>query len=187
MVNCRYVSKVGRHYWMVWSITVSAQHYHRFQLSLTEEEYNAGLQTAKASHRDVKPICETCGQAFEDPHPAIGVSPIWNTEDGKLHPGDIFWADYLHWIDDQGAKHCPYWDNCTDPRGHLAVVMPDNTQWDSSGRAANCANPQDRQHRCWILTGEPPNVTVTGSGCGGSYSIQSPGWHGHLINGTLVA
>lgn len=79
-----------------------------------------------------------------------------------------------------------YWDNKTDD--HLCVRLPDGTDWCVDSRCNNCTLPDDRLHRCWVRAGEPPTVTVGKSGvtcAAGAGSIQSPGWHGFLVNGVL--
>lgn len=110
---------------------------------------------------------------------SMGPRDIYNTEDGKIHPGDMFW------VKDFSAE-CSYWDNC--PGQHLTVMLPDEHIWDIDSRAGNCARPSDRLHRCWQRSGEPPNITV-GKGElweNGGGSIQTSGWHGYLRNGMLV-
>jgi len=70
------------------------------------------------------------------------------------------------------------------------VILPNGIPWDIDSRAGNCALKDDRLHRCWVRTGEPPDVTVGKSGgptcAAGAGSIQGGDWHGFLRNGELV-
>ena len=69
----------------------------------------------------------------------------------------------------------------------LVVILPVNGhQWYVDSIASNCPE-KDRPHNCWTRTGTPPDVTV-GKGackCDGAGSIRSPGYHGHLVDGTF--
>lgn len=133
-------------------------------------------------------VCKDCGQAFIGALSSSNVTE-WDTEDGKLHPGDAWFVDYFH----DGYKHlyCP-WDNCNDPRGHLHVMLPDGHMWNVDGRASNCTMKDDKTHRCWVRHGEPPNLHVDKKGhtcSAGAGSILSPlegHWHGFLHNGELI-
>lgn len=64
------------------------------------------------------------------------------------------------------------------------------------GVASNCDKKDDRDHRCWIRHGTPPNITVNKdvinqpasalTTCNaGAGSIQTSNWHGMLQNGEL--
>ena len=95
-------------------------------------------------------------------------------------PAGAMW--YAAWLDrmqvPQG-KHC------------LAVKTPGG-EWLVDSQASNCTMKDDfrqERHHCWILHGEPPNVTANkqgGSTCGaGAGSIQVGNYHGFLRNGFL--
>ena len=89
--------------------------------------------------------------------------------------GAMWYADWMPWRGEDG--HC------------LIVVLPDGFHWDVDGRASNCGNPQDKEHKCWVRHGIPPTVTVdkNGNTCNaGGGSIGTPNWHGFLRNGYLV-
>lgn len=103
----------------------------------------------------------------------------WNTEDGtNKHPGDMYWADWCHF--GENNDKCNYWDDCHDPRGHLIVVLPNGTAFDTMSIASNCCSAKQKTgHRCWTMTGEAPNITLTPS-------ILNGNWHGYLRNGELV-
>lgn len=82
------------------------------------------------------------------------------------------------------------WDNETEP--HLLVRCPNGEStrdWDIDSRCSNCGKPEDRLHRCWVRSGEPPVLTVSkgpGTSCdAGHGSILLPHWHGMLENGVL--
>lgn len=128
-----------------------------------------------------------CGRPFEESDEwQIFIDRMYRrTDTGEQFPlreapvGSMWWAEWL-------PKHF-YWDNKEDD--HLMVMLPDKTQWNVDSRANNCTMPDDRTHRCWVRTGEPPMVTAGKSGhtcAAGAGSIASPGWHGFLTNGELV-
>lgn len=107
-------------------------------------------------------------------------------EPAPLEPGDMYW-----FIEHESGK-CSYWDNC-DGR-HLFVTLPAKSPggWyythDLTARVANCSMPEDRIHRCRIIIGEPPKVTLK-AGCSVGHSIGFP-WpqmefHGFLVDGVL--
>jgi hypothetical protein len=55
-------------------------------------------------------------------------------------------------------------------------------------RASNCTLPNDREHKCWIRHGTPPDLTVDKNGktcAAGAGSIQLGNYHGFLRNGHL--
>jgi len=186
---CRLVEPVGHTYHAGWHWEDGADHEHRSEVEIDEATYSLGLDGVHAKLRAEGRVapCETCGRMPPEDLPFgqwMGCRKVWGTEDGKLHPGDMFWAPWLH----HDGK-CLYWDNCDDPRGHLIVVLPNGHQWDVDSRASNCTMPEDRTHRCWVRTGEPPNVTAGKSGhtcAAGAGSILSGDYHGFLQNGVLT-
>lgn len=98
----------------------------------------------------------------------------------QLPPGTMYWE---HWH----PKTCHFWDNCDGK--HLHAVLPNGHHWDIDSRASNCTVPNDRIHRCWVRTGEPPHVTVGKNGptcSAGAGSILSGDYHGFLRNGELT-
>lgn len=122
----------------------------------------------------------------------------------KAPSGAMWFADWLN-------------DFMAGPDGRsLVVICPDGHEWTIDGRASNCTEPCSRcgqtyaihykarggqacagyrardggAHRCWVRHGTPPDVTVDKNGLtcqAGAGSIQTPGWHGFLRNGELVA
>lgn len=96
-------------------------------------------------------------------------------------PGDCYFVSH--------AVTCCSWNNC-DGR-HLVVVCPDGCDWDTSSRASNCTKKDDKQHRCWVVHGDPsigglPTVGKGGLTCAaGGGSILTSRYHGMLINGVL--
>ncbi|HUF02801.1 MAG TPA: hypothetical protein VMM38_01355 [Aridibacter sp.] len=76
---------------------------------------------------------------------------------------------------------------------HVLVVRTPGGDWIIDSEASNCTNkaervPYQKDHHCWIIHGEPPEVTVNKDGitCGaGGGSIMAGGWHGFLTNGYL--
>jgi hypothetical protein len=126
---------------------------------------------------------------------------LYDTERGEPEPGCLFWVDWEHWEEPVTGRirdgvettykvptACPHgWSNC-DGR-HLHAITPDGHEWDIDGRASNCTLREDQEHRCWVRTGEPPNVTAGkgGNTCSaGAGSIAAPNWHGFLRSGRFV-
>lgn len=95
-------------------------------------------------------------------------------------PSGAMW--YAWWFDDM---YKPQLEHC------LVVKTPGNRDWIIDGQASNCTIPDDKmqeKHHCWVLHGEPPNVTIDkqGTTCSaGAGSVQSGNWHGFLRNGFL--
>ena len=107
---------------------------------------------------------------------------LYDTPTGRPAPGDMYWLDCHH------KGECHYWDNCTGP--HLWVVLPNGIEWDIDSRCRNCTLGNDRTHRCWVRTGEPPNVTAGKGGhtcSAGAGSIAAGDYHGFLRDGVLTA
>lgn len=74
------------------------------------------------------------------------------------------------------------------------VKLPSGNYWCIDGRCSNCTRPDDKEHRCWIRHGEPPELTVD-KNCepgqttcsAGAGSIDDNGrYHGFLRNGYLT-
>lgn len=154
--------------------------------------------------------CDGCGKTWEEIEArAEGIevsrqvfcSKLWDTPNGDLEPGCIFWSDWEHWDEDiksseRDGKKIVWgtptpcragWSNC-DGR-HLRAIVPGGHDWNMDGRASNCGSPEDQEHRCWVREGEPPMVTVGkgGNTCkAGAGSIATPNWHGFLRGGNFV-
>ena len=131
--------------------------------------------------------CSACGFEFRpDDARQNFTSRIFQADDGRswpqreLPPGAMYYEDWM--------PRNFYWDNFEGP-GHLIVILPNGIDWNIDSRASNCTLPKDRMHRCWIRTGEPPNVTAgkTGHTCAaGAGSILAGNYHGFLRNGELT-
>jgi len=116
----------------------------------------------------------------------------------QLRPGDVFYSPWaLRRQQLEGTHSCP-WDNCDGH--HLICIVPgeidaagrvETHHWTVTGRASNCAMPDDRHHRCWVLHGDPErpetmHVDKEGPTCkAGAGSIAVPGYHGFLDHGAL--
>lgn len=135
------------------------------------------------------PTACPCGYQFqEDDHWQIFVEWDYTDRETKQQhwqqrqlPGGAMW--YEDWL----PKNM-YWDNQVGP--HLAVMLPNGREWNIDSRASNCTLPNDRTHRCWVRTGEPPMVTAGKNGptcAAGAGSILAGSYHGFLINGELVS
>lgn len=173
---CRLIHEVGNKF----TAFVKCPQEHYRHVPATEADWDNGF----AAYRETHPTtpCPTCGE----PEALQGMSrpAVYNTEDGNRHPGDMYWSTCYR--DKEGHVECPHWDNCTGQ--HLYVVLPNGITWDVDGRANNCTMKADRLHRCWVRTGEPPNVTVGKNGftcSAGAGSIQAGDYHGFLKNGEL--
>lgn len=116
------------------------------------------------------------------------------TDTGELQPLNDFGPGAM-WF-------APWLDNIYKPQlKHVLVVKTPGGDWIIDSQASNCTKPQKKvgedgwtarrqeDHHCWILHGEPPNVTVDkdGNTCeAGGGSIVCGGFHGFLRNGFLV-
>ena len=133
-------------------------------------------------------VCACCGIPFTDKaYRQVHYHRRYNTASGVPEPGDCFYAPWYHDPEDK-RLYCP-WDNCNDPRGHLMVILPNGREWDTDSRASNCTMKDDKQHRCWVKHGDPPDLHVDKAGhtCqAGAGSIMSGDYHGFLHNGELV-
>jgi hypothetical protein len=105
------------------------------------------------------------------------------TEEEKKYPHDFgvgaMW--FATWL----PKNVT-WDNETEP--HLYVETPGGT-WDIDSRASNCPIKDDKQHRCWVRRGTPPEITVDKHGVtcnAGVGDVQIGKWHGWLEAGELI-
>lgn len=130
--------------------------------------------------------CIACGAVYDgsETRRFAGRPWKWSTEDGKLHPGDMYWQPHYY---DQEDCWPARWTNC--PGVHLSVVLPNGDKWDIDSRATNCTLPDETTHRCWIREGEPPKVTAGKAGhtcSAGAGSIRSGDYHGFLRDGVLT-
>lgn len=131
--------------------------------------------------------CGACGHEFDlngEDHRSSGLKPIYRSEDGR--EGQI--RDF-----GVGAMWDADWYTRKGPDGRaLTVRLPGDYDWMIDSQASNC-DQKDREHYCWVRTGEPPNVTVNkgqpGESCNagaGSIWVDMPdGWHGFLTRGWL--
>lgn len=71
----------------------------------------------------------------------------------------------------------------------IIVVLPDGTRHMPDRRASNCTLPEDNEHFCWVIHGEPPMLTIDKAGrtcrAGAGSLVGHRGWHGFLENGIL--
>ena len=129
----------------------------------------------------------TCGYEFlEDDHYQIFTDEIFKRQDtGELIPfrekpvGSMWYAT---WMED--LERC--WKG---PDGRILMAMTPGGEWNIDSRASNCTMKDDNEHRCWVRTGVPPNITAGkgGNTCSaGAGSILCQGWHGFLRNGEFV-
>jgi hypothetical protein len=186
-LKCRFVEPSGEvfHFVVYSKGMAEGGCYHRTEFPITEAEFDNDYDRLKAQYAGKETTCGKCGQVFAPVgHTASGTTQ-WNTEDGKLHPGDMWWVKHLH--DEDGRCRIPGWEDC-DPRGHLNVMLPNGRVWDIDSRASNCTMKEDKNHRCWVRHGEPPHITVDKDGVtcqAGAGSIQAGDYHGFLQDGEI--
>lgn len=185
--TCRMVHETGefRFDGTYWWGPKTGPHLHVIRFQMPEATVDAwGIDVARQHRDEVFALRCDCGAAPEEGGDySTGKHRLYDTEGGDLHPGDMFWEDCYH----HDGK-CHWWDNC--PGQHLHVVLPNGHHWDIDSRARNCTLPNDRTHRCWVRTGEPPRVTVGKGGVtcsAGAGSIMSGDYHGFLRDGILTA
>lgn len=202
---CRFIEENGTKVWLrvYWGSSECKGSYHNALVSLTEtntlSDWELGGQPEDYSDDRWPTACDRCGatvpqgrHSHEIPyevrvHRQVFRQRRYNTVSGRPEPGDMFWATWRHYQMPDGFVTSCDWDNCVGK--HLYVVLPNGYDWDTSGRASNCGLPGDRLHRCWVLSGVPPNVTAgkTGHTCSaGAGSIAVTGYHGFLQNGRLT-
>lgn len=174
---CRLIQKTGTKV----TAFIQCPQEHSRHVPATETDWENGFSAYRATHPVT--LCPECGSLEK----ISGMSrpAVYDTEDGDPHPGDMYWDPCD--LQAAGGNGCRHWDNCAGQ--HLHVVLPNGFTWDIDSRASNCTLPNDRLHRCWVRTGEPPRVTVGKSGvtCStGAGSIQAGDYHGFLRNGQLT-
>jgi hypothetical protein len=206
-VTCRFIEENGTKAWLrvFWgkSPDCPSHGYHNARLPLVETDTLADWDlggTPEDYPDDRWPsVCEHCGAAVPDDlkpelpyneqvHRQVFRQRRYTTASGRPEIGDMFWTTWRLTPAEGGGTECSCtWSNC-DGR-HLYVILPDGHEWDTSSRASNCTMKDDKTHRCWVLSGEPPNVTSskTGHTCrAGAGSVATGKWHGFLRNGKLT-
>ena len=102
-------------------------------------------------------MCDACGSVVPpDATRQVFTKRLYDTASGDPEPGDIYVADWYRCA--EGGRCIHGWTNC-DGR-HIWVRLPGRQAQDLMWRASNCGSKEDREHRCWIVHGEPPNITV---------------------------
>jgi hypothetical protein len=155
----------------------------RYILNVYITDHDAVTPVGEFDHNDFDKLSEEYSfDSLKKKYPKMiscGFLPIFDTPSGELEPGCLFWV--------HGYPENMFWDNHTGP--HLHAVLPNGNHWNIDGRANNCTSPNDRLHRCWVRTGEVPNITVGKGGntcAAGAGSILSGNYHGFLINGEFT-
>lgn len=146
------------------------------------------LDDADPIHDDPRwPTACACGQyAFTTDDRQVFCELIYRRADTgeemtlrDAPPGAMWYADWLDQFHRPQLEH------------NLVVKLPDGTDWQVDSQATNCTMKDDwkqERHHCWVLQGEPPNVTAGKDGptCGaGAGSIQSHAYHGFLTDGWI--
>lgn len=127
----------------------------------------------------------SCGYQFSDEDEyQIFQQQVYADENGKeyhlrdIPVGGMYYLDHL----EGEKKYC-------GPDGKSLCVMTPDGEWLIDSRAKNCTMPNDKEHKCWVRHGIPPNITVDKNGrtCGaGAGSFMRKTWHGFLRGGYLV-
>lgn len=129
--------------------------------------------------------CEACGYPFADDDTwQLFTETLYRRQDTgeemtlrEAPPGAMWNSDWLT------EFYCGEDGMC------LSVRMPNGGTWNIDGEASNCTRPGDKNHKCWVRHGVPPNITVDKNGetcAAGAGSIIVRDWHGFLRNGELV-
>ena len=178
-VACHARTPVGERFLAV----LCCERRHERRVVVREDAWQGGLDEIQA--RLQGSLCPICG----DPERIVErVSRrVYDTDDGELHPGDMYWVQFHHGPNGRCDPQNGGWENCSGR--HLHVVLPNGNHWDIDNRAGNCTLPEDGVHRCWVRHGDPPQVTVdkNGTTCkAGRGSVKSGDYHGYLIQGVLI-
>lgn len=99
-----------------------------------------------------------------------------------LHKAPVGAMWYSPWLGQDAPDECG-----TD--GKALVVKTLGGDWHIDGVCSNCTKPNNKEHRCWVRHGVPPNITVdkNGNTCSaGAGSISIGKYHGFLRNGFLT-
>lgn len=143
-------------------------------------------------------VCERCGREMDKPERQISSTKIFVVKTGdragqvfvrrELPVGAMFTMEHYHDI--------PDW--CGRDGLALNVVTPGG-EWHVDSQANNCTLPDDKEHRCWVRSGDPrtgyvhvdkdSKVQRTCQAGAGSIWINKDGprdWHGFLYRGFLI-
>lgn len=125
--------------------------------------------------------CDRCGTPVAGPKVLYRIQYIrvYDTFSGDPEPGDLYQAPWNH-------DWCA-WSNCDGT--HWVLVLPDAAPFHLTGRMIDCDQPEDREHRCLKLMGEPPHLYVVSggkcsAGIGGALGYK--GWRGYVFDGDLT-
>lgn len=128
-----------------------------------------------------------CGYAFREKDQwQRAVNPIYRRVDTgeemllrDAPSGAMYYAPWLDAIQVPQGKHC-------------LIVKTPGGEWVVDSQSSNCTMKNDwrqEKHHCWVLHGEPPNVTADKQGgptcAAGAGSIQCGSYHGFLRSGFL--
>lgn len=162
--------------------------YHDASVTIGEaDDLDTNWTEPEPSHEDSRwPSICSCGYAFSelDTYQRFVQRLYRRVDTGEemtlrdAPPGAMWYADWLDWA------HVPQLE-------HNLVVRTPGGEWDIDSQASNCTIPEDskqEKHHCWIIHGQPPDITVDKAGVtclAGAGSIQCGDYHGFLRNGYL--
>lgn len=164
-------------------------------------EKTGNVQTERTSY-----YCEQCKEEHsynsdKDEWRRLDTGETFFSHSFDLPAGAMYWWECWDVHTDEAGKEIArykgngHWNN--DDGRHLIVQLPGRAtdgsvgmshRWDVDSRCSNCTLPDDRMHRCWIRTGEPPRVSAGKAGytcSAGAGSIRIEWWHGFLVDGVL--
>lgn len=171
-------------------------HYHNASVFIgeepeehNEEGYITNGTKPMPSHDDPRwPVqCEYCGYAFQE-------SNEWQRNTETIYQRTDTGEEMTIRDAPAGAMWYAWWHDhwCTPQGKHALVVKTPGGEWIVDSQASNCSMKEDfkqEKHHCWILHGEPPNVTADKQGgptcAAGAGSIQCGSYHGFLRSGFL--
>jgi hypothetical protein len=190
-MRARFISEIGTRAWLTlrWGRDCPgprALHAARRHLADGAKLDDDTLGGAPGDHPDAAwpDRCDACAMPSPpDASRSIERRRLYDTVTGEPEPGDLYWADWFG-CDERGGRCVHGWSNCDGV--HLLAVLPSSALFDLDGRAANCNQPHDTIHRCWVRHGQPPDITVDKRGltCGaGGGSIFAHDFHGYLRDG----
>ena len=194
MTDLTLVHEVGMKYTVnkAWETGNKLEDYHVHEFIISRHQFDelvGSMHSATSAEflAKLKPTkCVRCGCAYKDEklkEPYLMEEPLYDTPDGTIHPGDMWYSKQEHRA-----------NNFKNPDDkYLMVMLPDKWVWDSDSRAHNCTKPKDYVHRCWVKDTKNgvENMTVgkTGITCNagaGSIMAANGGWHGFIRKGMFV-
>lgn len=176
--KCRLVKPVGERYEVVYMSEQDDNRrpciIHSRRYDISEEDWKDKNKFDHYSTNDLMP-CDRCGEFFTTNSTSFASQTVWNTEDGHLHIGDMYYG--LMTEEEHPGYHKYFMSNeynrdHAGKRSPIYVATPGG-MWCIDGKASNAQDGSG-----WVVTGEAPNITARPS-------ISMHRYHGWLTNGEL--